>query len=115
MLSVKINGTEYSLANTLRVAYKVQGCNNHKPYSQVFQDIGDATLEKQIEVLFCAFQVANPNVVMKFDTFLDYYLDNVNLRGVMAQVSEVIKGIMGEEETSEDSASSENTNSEQGN
>lgn len=102
MLNVTIQGTEYSLANTLRVAYKVQSCNNHAPYSKVFKDIGDATLEKQIEVIFCAFQVANPNVAMKFQTFLDHYLDNYSLREVLAQVKEIVEGIMGKDEESTD-------------
>lgn len=103
MLTVNIQGTEYSLANTLRVAYKVQGCNNHKPYSQVFKEVGDATLEKQIEVLFCAFQVANPESKMKFQEFLDHYLDNFSLRDVLAQVKEVVEGIMGKDEDEETS------------
>lgn len=98
MLNVIINGTEYALADTLRVAYRVQGQNNHKPYSKVFEEIGEAPLEKQIEILFCAFQVANPNAPVKFQQFLDYYLDNYKLRDVLAQVKEVIKGIMGPED-----------------
>lgn len=112
MLTVTIQGTEYSLANTLRVAYKVQGCNNHKPYSQVFKDIGDATLEKQIEVLFCAFQVANPDNKLKFQDFLDHYLDNYTLRDVLAQVKEVVEGIMGKDEDEDNSESTTDTDSE---
>ena len=111
MLQINIQGIEYSLANTLRVAYKVQGCNNHKPYSQVFKEVGDATLEKQIEVLFCAFQVANPNVPMKFQTFLDHYLDNYTLRDVLAQVKEVVEGIMGKDEDEDKTENSEDTES----
>lgn len=112
MLKVNIHGTEYDLANTLRVAYKVQGCNNHAPYSQVFKDIGDATLEKQIEVLFCAFQVANPKASIKFQDFLDYYLDNHTLRDVLDQVKEIIQGIMGSDEDEETETTS---TTEQGN
>ena len=36
-MTTTINGTEYSLGTTLRVAYKVQGQHNHKPYTEVFQ------------------------------------------------------------------------------
>lgn len=114
MLTITIRGTEYSLASTLRVAYKVQGCNNHKSYSQVFQDIGEATIEKQIEVLYCAFQVANPDANIKFQEFLDTYLDNYTLRDVLAQVKEVVEGIMGKDD-SEDAAASTSTDSNEGN
>lgn len=32
---IKLNGTEYPLATTLRVAYKIQGQHNHKAYSKI--------------------------------------------------------------------------------
>ena len=94
---VTINGADYSLATTLRVAYKVQGRHNHKPYSKVFSEIGDMTLEDQIGILYAAFQVANPEVAMKQDQFLNHYLDNYNLKVLMDQVKEVVQGIMGAE------------------
>lgn len=115
MLTVNIQGTEYPLATSLRVAYKVQGCNNHAPYSQVFEEIGEATLEKQVEVLFCAFQVANPNVLMKFNTFLDHYLDNFTLREVLSQLKLVVEGIMGKEEEQQSGEATEPTEGTQGN
>ena len=94
---VTINGADYSLATTLRVAYKVQGQHNHKPYSKVFSEIGDMTLEDQIGILFAAFQVANPEVKMSQEQFLNHYLDNYNLKVLMDQVKEVVQGIMGAE------------------
>ena len=93
---VCINGTEYTMATTLRVAYKVQGQHNHKAYSKVFSEIGDMTLEDQIGILFASFQVGNPESRMSQKDFLDYYLDNFNLKVIMDQVKEVIQGIMGE-------------------
>ena len=95
---VSINGVDYSLATTLRVAYKVQGQHNHKAYSKVFAEIGDMSLEDQIGILFAAFQVANPEVKLTQPQFLDHYLDNYNLKVLMDQVKEVIQGIMGTEE-----------------
>lgn len=92
-----INGVDYALATSLRVAYKVQGQHNHKPYSKVFAEIGDMTLEDQIGILFAAFQVANPEVKMTRENFLDHYLDKYNLKILMDQVKEVIEGIMGTE------------------
>lgn len=94
-MTVEINGVTYELATTLRVAYKVQGQHNHKPYSKVFSEIGDMTLEEQIGILFAAFQVANPGNLMKQQDFLDYYLDHYTLKTVMNQVKEVVQGIMG--------------------
>lgn len=91
-----IKGTTYELATTLRVSYRVQGMNNHKPYSEVFAGLGEMVLEKQIEVLYCAFDVANPGV-MKSSEFMDYYLDNFNLGDLMDQIKGVVEGIMGTE------------------
>lgn len=95
---VTINGADYSLATSLRVAYKVQGQHNHKPYSKVFSEIGGMTLEEQIGILFAAFQVANPEVKMSQEQFLNYYLDNYKLKVLMDQVKDIIQGIMGTEQ-----------------
>lgn len=92
-----MNGTEYTLATSLRVAYKVQGQHNHKAYSKVFSEIGDMTLEEQIGILFAAFQVGNPEVKMTQQQFLDFYLDTYNLKILMDQVKEIVQGIMGTE------------------
>lgn len=112
---VCINGTDYPLATTLRVAYKVQGQHNHKAYSKVFAEIGDMTLEDQIGILFAAFQVANPEVKMTQDQFLNYYLDNFNLKIVMDQVKEVIQGIMGVDDSEVSQSDAVEGATEQGN
>lgn len=96
-MTIMFNGTEYSLATTLRVAYKVQGQHNHKPYTEVFQNIGNMTLEDQIGILYAAFECANPEQA-RFVTrqiFLDYYLDNYTLEQMMEQLKSVIEGITG--------------------
>lgn len=99
-----INGNEYELSTKLRVAYKIQGCHNHKPYTEVFENLGKMTLEQQIEILFTAFQDANPEVAVTFNkkAFQDYYLENFRLKQVMAQLEGVVKGIMGEDDEPED-------------
>lgn len=97
-MTFTMNGKEYPMAATLRVAYKVQGQHNHKSYSKVFAEIGDMTLEDQIGILFASFQVANPEINLTQQQFLNYYLDNANLKVLMDQVKEVIQGIMGTEE-----------------
>lgn len=102
-VSTVINGNEYPLSTTLRVAYKVQGQHNHKPYTEVFKGLGDMPLEQQIDILYAAFQCANPDEA-KFITqqkFLDYYLDNYTLTTVMQQLEGVVKGIMGTDEPTE--------------
>ena len=94
-----INNAEYELSTSLRVAYEIQGCHNHKPYAEVFKNIGEMSLEQQIEVLFVAFKIANPEIALTFNkkAFQNYYLDNYKLKQVMDQLQGVIKGIMGED------------------
>ncbi len=96
--TVQINGVDYPLDTTLRVAYKVQGMNNHKPYSKVFEELGDMLLEKQIEILYVAFQIANPEFAREFtqSMFFNYYLEHFNLKEVMAQLKSVVQGVLGE-------------------
>lgn len=101
MVTTTINGAEYELATSLRVAYKVQGQHNHKPYSEVFSNIGQMKIEDQIGILHCAFQVANPDVLMTKQTFTDYYLDHMNLKQIMAQLKSVIQEITGFEDESD--------------
>ena len=98
MVTTTINGVEYPLATTLRVAYKVQGEHTHTAYSKAFADIGDMCIEDQIGILFCAFQVGNPDVPMLKQTFINYYLDNMNLKQIMDQLKAVIQEITGFEE-----------------
>ena len=117
MLNVQINGVEYPLATTLRVAYKVQGQHNHKPYTEVFKSIGDMHLEDQIGILYAAFECANPTEVFKIkrQDFLDAYLDTYNLKVMMNHIQDVIKGIMGEdffEEADKEENTSGATNTE---
>ena len=98
MITTVINDVEYPFATTLRVAYKVQGENNRKPYTKVFSEIGDMCLEDQIGILYCAFQVGNPDVAMTKKAFVDYYLDHMNLKQIMDQLKAVIQAITGFEE-----------------
>ena len=111
MLTTKINGTEYDLSTTLRVAYKVQGQHNHKPYTEVFKGLGDMTLEQQVDILYASFQCANPEAAKEITSqkFLDYYLDNYNLKVVMDQLQAIVQGIMGTEgEENSDAPTQEN-------
>lgn len=114
MVTTTINGVDYELATTLRVAYKVQGQHNHTPYSKVFSDIGDMCIEDQIGILYCAFQVGNPNSIMSKQSFVDYYLDNMNLKQIMDQLKQVIQEITGFEESDVPTETGAE-NSEQGN
>ena len=99
-----INGVEYPLATTLRVAYLVQGQHNHRPYAEVFKGIGDMAIEDQIGIIYCAFKCANTDstVIMPKQNFIDYYLDNFTLKEVINQLQEIVKGIMGEDLIEED-------------
>ena len=103
-LTVIINGTEYPLATTLRVAYKIQGQHNHKPYTEVFKNMGDMHVEDQVGMVYAAFECANPQktFTIKRKDFENYYLDNYNLKYLMDQLQSIIKGIMGEDFFDED-------------
>ena len=98
---ITINGTEYPMATTLRVAYLVQGQHNHKPYSEVFQNIGNMSIEDQIGILYCSFSCANPDKSKTMDrlTFQNALLDSpdMTLSKVMKLITELIKSIMGDD------------------
>lgn len=98
-LTVIINGVEYPLATTLRVAYKIQGQHNHTPYSEVFRKMGEMHVEDQIGIMYASFECANPSEAFKIKRkdFENFYLDNYNLKDLMEQLQGVIKGIMGED------------------
>lgn len=101
--TICINDVEYPLATTLRVAFKIQGMNGHKPYTQVFQEMAEMPVEKQIDIIYAAFICANPEQTVKYDkdAFRDYCLDNMNLKDMMSILQSIIQGIMGEPEETE--------------
>ena len=72
------------------------------------------TLEQQINMLYASFQCANPEAAKEITSqkFLDYYLDNYNLKIVMDQLQAVVKGIMGTEDEDEPQSTGESTGDE---
>ena len=97
---VEIDGVTYELSTKLRVAYKVQGQNAHKPYAEIFSQIDTMTIEKQIDILYAAFEVANSEAArlkITRQVFLDHYLDNYDVGMVMDQLQDVIGGILGKD------------------
>lgn len=93
--TLTINNVDYTLATTLRVAYVLQGYNNHKPYLDIFQEIDKMPLEKQIEFLYAAYTVANGDQNMSKGDFLNECLDNLNLGEIMDAIKMIIEGITG--------------------
>lgn len=108
MLSINYMGTDYSLATNLRVAYNVQGQHNHKPYTEVFKDIGDMTVEDQLGIIYCAFKCANPDTIVTREQFQNYLLDNMNLKDMLDVLQGIIQGIMGTSDEKEAPADSGN-------
>lgn len=96
-MKIIINGTEYDVAATLRVAYKLQGYNNHKPYMEIIRGIGDMPVEKQIEIMYAAFEVANPEAtqIYTLQKFREYYLDHVTAKELLDQVQAVLSELLG--------------------
>lgn len=101
MATIMINGSEYTLACTLRVAYELQGQHNHKPYSEILSSVGEMTLEQQIDVLYIAFRVGNPEIAKTFtrEMFRSYLLDHAefNTMVLIKLIKKVIAGILGKE------------------
>lgn len=113
-IKTHVCGKDVDLATTLRVAYQVQGQHNHKPYAEVFKGIGEMGVEQQIDILYAAFECANPILKQEItkQKFRDYYLDNYNLKDLMSQLQEVVKGIMGEDSLGEDESEDESAETE---
>lgn len=97
MLSIDLFGQEYALSNKLRVAYRVQGQHDHKPYTEVFSGVGDMPIEDQIGIIYESFWCANPEARDKISRqqFLEEYLDKYDVKALMEQLREIIQGIMG--------------------
>lgn len=100
MLSINLFGQEYALSNKLRVAYRVQGQHDHRPYTEVFSGVGDMPIEDQIGIIYESFWCANPEARDKIprQQFLEEYLDRYDVKTLMEQLREIIQGIMGVED-----------------
>lgn len=96
-ITLTINGIDYKFATTLRVAYVLQGMNNHKPYLEIFQNIDKSPLEGQINILYAAYTVACEDVPMKKEEFLNLCMDNLDLGILMDSIKNIIEGITGKE------------------
>lgn len=97
MITRKIGDEEFNFATTLRVAYKIQGYNNHTSYTKIFREITEATVEKQVEILYAAFQIAEPvkSLSYKQQDFLAFVLDNCSTRELMSVLTDILMGITG--------------------
>lgn len=110
-ISIMINGREYPLSATLRVAYKIQGQHNHKSYIHIFSEVGEMPVEQQINILWAAFEVANPEEAKTLTQvgFLNYCLDNMQLKDLTDLLKRIFSVMMGQdldkaEEAGEDAA-----------
>lgn len=113
MATLKIFGEDFELSTKLRVAYKLQEANNHKPYTKIFEDLGEMPLEKQIQFVWISFNIANPNMmsittpgaIMKEQEFRDAVLDGeTNLDDLLEAMKKIIDGIMYQGKTEEEIA-----------
>lgn len=100
-MTITYKGKEYELARTLRVAYKVQGQNNHESYLSIFNRLDSMTIEEQIGIIYASFSAANPEDAkfIKQTDFLNECLDTMDLSSVMNTIQYIIEGIMGKELT----------------
>ena len=113
MATININGNEYKLACNLRVAYALQNQHNHEAYSSILSRVGEMPLEQQIDVLYVAFQIANPEDAKSFtrEMFRTYILDHdeFNAYVILQLIKSVIAGILGRDLSTEDEATTESS------
>ena len=118
MLTINLNGNEYPLACNLRVAYVLQNQHNHESYSSILSRVGEMPLEQQIDVLYAAFQIANPETAKTFtrEMFRTYVLDHdeFNASVILNMIKDIISGILGKklpDEAPDETASDKNAES----
>lgn len=91
-------GQEFELCTKLRVAFLVQKAHNHQPYTQVFSNMSNMPIEKQLELLWISFREANAEYVLSqgltLGAFQDELLDESNLTYVLEALTGVVEGIM---------------------
>ena len=109
MLTINLNGNEYPLACNLRVAYVLQNQHNHESYSSILSRVGEMPLEQQIDVVYAAFQIANPETAKTFtrEMFRTYILDHdeFNAYVILNMIKGIVSGILGKELSNEDTSS----------
>ena len=118
MLTINLNGNEYPLACNLRVAYVLQNQHNHESYSSILSRVGEMPLEQQIDVVYAAFQIANPETAKTFtrEMFRMYVLDHdeFNASVILNIIKDIISGILGKklpDEVPDDTAIDKNAES----
>lgn len=94
-VEIQLGEETFKLATTLRVAYVLQNMNNHKPYLDIFQDLDKMTLEKQIEFLYAAYTIGEPEGSLSKEQFLNLCLDYLDVNEVMQHISKIIEGVTG--------------------
>ena len=118
MVTININGNEYPMACNLRVAYTLQNQHNHESYSSILSRVGEMPLEQQIDVIYAAFQIANPETAKTFtrEMFRMYVLDHdeFNASVILNIIKDIISGILGKklpDEVPDETASDKNAES----
>ena len=117
MLTINLNGNEYPLACNLRVAYVLQNQHNHESYSSILSRVGEMPLEQQIDVVYAAFQIANPDTAKTFTREIRTYVldhDEFNASVILNIIKDIISGILGKklpDEPTEEQASDKNAES----
>ena len=96
MAKIKFQGEEYELSSKLKVAFLIQKAFNHKPYTEVFRDIGNLGIERQIEIIWLAFKEENPEVALGLNLakFQEGLFEDSNVTYIYEALTGVIEGIM---------------------
>lgn len=96
MSKIKFQGEEYELSSKLKVAFLIQKAFNHKPYTEVFREVGTLGIDRQIEIIWLAFREENPEVAigLSLTKFQEGLFEESNVTYIYEALTGVIEGIM---------------------
>lgn len=96
MSKIKFQGEEYELSSKLKVAFLIQKAFNHKPYTEVFREVGTLGIDRQIEIIWLAFKEENPEVAigLSLTKFQEGLFEESNVTYIYEALTGVIEGIM---------------------
>lgn len=93
---IRINGIEYPLSASLRVAYNIQRRYKNRPYMEIFEGISSSLLEEQITILYESFKIANKDSALSEAQFRDAIIDDEDygILGILELIKELVERIM---------------------
>lgn len=98
-MTIEIDGKEVVLSTKLRSAYYMQSLFNHKPYMDIFKDVGTMSIQEQIKVLYAAYHCGGEDQKLTAKEFEDKLLDTFELSDLLSALSTFAEAMMGNRDT----------------